>query len=226
MGKSEGVDVTIINWSAFNGRKDVSHPSWFRLEYRMIEDPDFYDFTHEEFKVWIYILSQACRKNSGSIRINFTHAEATARISGKGFIGAITKLKDLGIIEANVTCTSRGRHADVTDTFATDRTGQDRQDRTNTYAQQVARAYAAYPRKLGKTKGLKKLAREIKSDQDLANLEKAISNYATSVKDTEPQFVKHFSTFVSEWRDWVEPITDPKANADWDYIAGKTSGAA
>lgn len=72
------------------------------------------------------------------------------------------------------------------------------------FAKEIEDLYREYPRKVGKTKGLEKLNKEITNQDDLANLKKAIKNYGWHVAGAESRFVKHFSTWVSEWRDWVE----------------------
>ena len=61
-----------------------------------------------------------------------------------------------------------------------------------------------YPRKEGKTRGVKKLCSEIKNQQDLENLQTAIKNYAQHVKSQEKQYIKIFSTFAGDWRDYVD----------------------
>lgn len=120
MAKSAGsLRITINGWDQYNGRKDVKNPSWFRMEYRTVESPDFYDFSHEEFRVWIYLLSQACRKNSGELLVSFGHANAVARLSRKAIESAIEKLNEIGCVHIHVTDTLRERHAD--DTRQTDR---------------------------------------------------------------------------------------------------------
>ena len=65
--------------------------------------------------------------------------------------------------------------------------------------------YQRYPRKEGKTRGLEKLRREIKTPDDFEALGKAVDNYAALVRrdGTEPRFVKHFSTFAGCWRDYL-----------------------
>lgn len=65
-------------------------------------------------------------------------------------------------------------------------------------------AYRRFPRKEGKSKGLKKLKSEIKTPEDFEKLIQAIENYAMSRRGQDPQFSKHFSTFASEWRDWID----------------------
>ena len=75
----------------------------------------------------------------------------------------------------------------------------------NTYIAQIEKLYLThYPRKIGKSKGMKKLIKEIKTEKDFYLLEKAVKNYAKhcEVQNTEIKYIKHFSTFVSEWKDW------------------------
>lgn len=70
-----------------------------------------------------------------------------------------------------------------------------------------AAVYAAYPRKVGKTPGLKICARQIKTPADYADLERAVAEYAHRIRrdGTELRFVLHFSTFMGRWRDFLEP---------------------
>lgn len=69
----------------------------------------------------------------------------------------------------------------------------------------LEKLYQTYPKKRGKTPGLKRLTKEIKNEDDYLKLEKAILNYSRCVKDTQLQYILHFSTFTSQWRDWIEP---------------------
>lgn len=73
--------------------------------------------------------------------------------------------------------------------------------------------YESYPRHEGKSKGLDRLKTQIKTQQDLANLRLAVKHYSEKVKGTEAQFIKQFSSFVSEWTDWVDPKTGTVAQA-------------
>ena len=116
----KAVTVRIKKWEEYKGRKDVSNASWFRLSNRLLEDPDFFDFTHEELFVWIYILSIASQKSTDTVIVNFAHAERVARLSKKAVLSAIQKLEQNQLVPADVTETSRGRNADVTDTSATE----------------------------------------------------------------------------------------------------------
>lgn len=86
--------------------------------------------------------------------------------------------------------------------------------RVMNYFEQILELYKKYPRKMGKSIGIKKLVKEIKSDEDLEQLSGAIENYANHClrNKTEEQYIKHFSTFAVCWRDWAEtqPTTQPK----------------
>lgn len=67
-------------------------------------------------------------------------------------------------------------------------------------------AYDLYPRKIGKTKGLQKLAKDIQSQEDFDALLVAIKHYCDS-REVRDGYIRHFSTFVIDWRDWVDPET-------------------
>jgi hypothetical protein len=60
-----------------------------------------------------------------------------------------------------------------------------------------------YPLKKGKSKGVEKLSKELKSEKDFADLVIAITRYKAQL--TDPQFALHFSTFAGQWRDCLDP---------------------
>lgn len=66
--------------------------------------------------------------------------------------------------------------------------------------------YKAYPRKQGKSRGLTWLKTHIKTEKNYGLLLGAVKNYAAycgaEIKDE--QYIKHFSTWVKEWRDWSD----------------------
>jgi hypothetical protein len=82
---------------------------------------------------------------------------------------------------------------------------EDKKIRRNTYDQKfdLEELYKGYPRKKGKTPGLNKLTKQILSLEDYDQLKTAITNYAKDAAGKEAQYVMHFSTFASQWRDWV-----------------------
>lgn len=67
--------------------------------------------------------------------------------------------------------------------------------------------YSTYPRKEGKSRGYSKLTADIGSIADLEQCHLAVANYIAKLKTkgTEGDFIKLFSTFAHEWRDWIDP---------------------
>jgi hypothetical protein len=68
--------------------------------------------------------------------------------------------------------------------------------------------YQGYPRKKGKTPGLRKLEKEIKTEADYLALKEAIRNYGAEVANREPEHILYFSTFAGQWKDWVNVEPD------------------
>lgn len=89
------------------------------------------------------------------------------------------------------------------------------------YADRILDLYRQYPLKKGKTVGLKKLTKQIKSDEDLAQLETAIKNYAAECKGKDPQYIKHFSTFSGCWQDYLETKEIKSAWVTMKIVDGK-----
>ncbi len=64
-----------------------------------------------------------------------------------------------------------------------------------------------YPRHLGKSGGMAYLRNHCKTADKLDQLEIAIDNYVKFIQaeGTEKQFIKYFSTWAREWKDWLDP---------------------
>ena len=124
--------VRLRKFEDYKGRKDVEHNSWFRCSNRLLEDPDFFEFTSDEKLVWIYILSLASQKNSDMVRCNLAHAERVCGLKPNIVKSAIQKLLRNQLLPVDDTQTLRARNVDdtsavrerdvdVTSTCATDR---------------------------------------------------------------------------------------------------------
>lgn len=85
------------------------------------------------------------------------------------------------------------------------KTNKSNNDAFDIYKDQIEQVYKAYyPRKIGKTAGLNWMAKKKYTMAQLVDWKKAVINYAEYCKDQEPQYIKHFSTWVKEWEDWIE----------------------
>ena len=121
------VEVTILNWEKYHPRKDVSNPSWLRLQNRMWNDSQFFSFAAEELWVWICLLSIASQKQSPVISFSLEWLSQESKAKLKVVEITLEKLTRNGC----VTWTLRGRNVhgrnvtDVTDvTNVTDITEQ------------------------------------------------------------------------------------------------------
>lgn len=211
------VTVTINNWDKYNPRRDYKKPHWFALSNRLVEDADFFDFNHGEFKAWIYILSRASQKNSEAVEINHDHAERVCRIKESDLNSAIKKLERLKVVTAICTDDEQNLYISVQTTNATIQTNNTEQTNKQIHAHSgnervrfdFESLYQKYPHKVGKQKGLKKCEKEIQSQDDYDGLARAIDRFAEyhQGKGTEAKYISHFSTFMSEWKDWLDPTT-------------------
>lgn len=115
----QSIFIRVVNFEKYKGRRDVTHNSWFRCSNRLLEDPDFFEFSHPELLVWIYILSLTSQKNTDVIEVNFAHAERVCRLKKSIVQKAMQKLMGKQILPVDVTPTLRESNADDTQTCAT-----------------------------------------------------------------------------------------------------------
>jgi hypothetical protein len=87
-------------------------------------------------------------------------------------------------------------------------------DSNTSSSQQAARfdfeeIYKNYPRKVGKSEGIKRAKAKIKTEKDYQDLATAIERYRGYCKENgfEGKYIKQFSSFMSSWKDWLDPET-------------------
>lgn len=91
------------------------------------------------------------------------------------------------------------------------------------FEEKIIEAYKNYPVKKGKTVGVRKLVKQIRTEESLNQLLLAIKNYAAECRDKEPQYIKHFSTFAGCWQDYIE-VSESKASSKYvamEFVDGK-----
>jgi hypothetical protein len=108
--------IKILDWEKFNPRKDIKSSSWFRLENSFFTNPKFFNFTHEQKLIWLFILCQASQKQCDEITVCGDLTAALVKVEANKVTDAILRLvelKQIDILEEDVTRTSRGRNAGV-----------------------------------------------------------------------------------------------------------------
>lgn len=198
------IEVTLLKWSDFNPRKDYKRPWWFALDNRILENPDLFDFSAEEFKALIYVFCQASQKNSATVILNEAHANQICRIPESVLRNAIKKMVSYKI------CTEV--YSDLYGTLH-NRTVQNISCAVNSTKQvfNFEEIYNNYPKRSGsqnKKEGLKRLTRVVINQEHFEKFSLSVANYRKWVVDSGKvgtEYVMQFSRFVSVWEEWLVP---------------------
>lgn len=82
--------------------------------------------------------------------------------------------------------------------------------------------YKHYPKKVGKTEGIKKLRKQLKTEEDFQACVKAVGVFAAECAGKDSQYIKQFSTWVNQecWRDCLDDDygEDKKVQEGWEEI--------
>jgi len=63
--------------------------------------------------------------------------------------------------------------------------------------------YKNFPRKEGKSRGMKKCKSQITTEKNFQDLKAAVENYAKLKADTEKKYIKNFGNWMDEWEDYI-----------------------
>ncbi len=193
----DGATIEVLKWSEYNPRTDSKKPSWFRVENSMATDATFFDLDCEQKWLWIVILSLVSQKNGQTIVWNSSFIHNLTRISKKKQDDTIDIFEKFARLRVTRKVTSRDSPA----------TNERTNERTNSIDRFDFEAiYKRYPRKQGKQDGLRKCKAQIKTKADYDALANALEKYIKHLRtqNTQPEYIKHFSTFMSSWRDWCD----------------------
>ncbi len=215
--------IKFKNWDKYNTRQGgIKRPWWFCFGHDFFMDTKMFALSVEEKLTLIYLLCEASKNSPrGSVFLIPEHYEkfclntavrepCASRSPSRALNRCIQKLYELHIIEQP---RERGAYARLEEI----RLEEKRRD--NNIAQNEFERisfdfeflYKKYPRKVGKSRGIKICSKDIKTAQEYQLLSEAIEKYSKhcAASGTEPQYIKHFSTFMAEWRDWT--LTDAGA---------------
>ena len=208
------IRIQIKNWEKHNPRKDYKRPVWFAVDNRMIEDPKFYDFSGDEFRAWIYLLSQASQQNSDSPNVFPEHAERVCLIPKKAVQSAIVKLSEFQMLTNICTDSVREPNASVRDLYSTYKQ-TNKQDAIGKPGYALDSVFEEYPKRKGdhgKKSAFQRLSKILKSEEQFARVLEAAKNYrkhCDAEKISGTGFVKRFSTWVGVWEEWEAPNHSP-----------------
>ena len=218
MGKPSDNDIITVrikNWDKVNGKKNEKHKKFLVCE-DIFSDLGFYNLSASGKVMWLHLLTLCARRASAEVSLTPRSARAETSLRRHWDIAEILKMSDYGMLDIMTPCDhllrekKRREYIDQPDENARiDRPKDDAKVKPQkpNFTPGIEALYEIYPRKRGKTPGIKKLASEIKTQDDLMLLETAIKNYAEEMRGTDREFILHFSTFAGQWRDWLDPRT-------------------
>lgn len=229
------VKIKILNWEKHNPKRDQKTYTWLRLQNDIATDKDLYGLSPEQKWVWIVILCEASKKNCGEIEFDLDWLAEIARVKKPHIESLLRLIEEKAIITKSLPPAA----AECRRTTPTYERTNDTNERTNIHADSTSRVrrecdfesiYKKYPRKEGKQKGIAACKAQIRFQEDYDLLSRAVDRYAEHVKKTatEPRYIKHFSTFMGSWRDWLEPDTgtaQPGTGINWGNVFGESKDA-
>lgn len=225
------ITLTIRNFESYLPRKDYVKIHWVRFEVDFLSHPDFFDISPAELKVFIHFICIAAKIQNSEIRMNIDHTAYILQLKNEDILSAVNKL--------NTKRWDVKNHDAVLNPYDSVQIPISREEKKrkekSIYAQNdlsdfdFFKIYGFYPRKIGRLKGIRWLQNNIKNKEDYEKLDKAVNNYAMHVKNnkTDQKYIKHFSTWVTEYTDWVildEQQINYKGHADLMFSAIKKFG--
>lgn len=215
----ENFSIHLVNFDKHQIRKDVYAMNWIKLNSMMPMDDKLILCSVSTRWVFICLLCFCARQGSSEVRVNIKLMSSWCQVTPKCVRIAINKLKEYQMLniekrdvdvpkiredkireEYNAQCPPLvGHRATVISSF------------------DFESLYHLFPRKAGKARGIDRCKKHIKSQKKFDQLETSIKNYASYVErnSIEQKYVKHFSTFMSDWTDWLDP---PEDMVEEDFI--------
>jgi uncharacterized phage protein (TIGR02220 family) len=90
------LELEIKNFKKHNPRSDSKSCSWFRMSNDFFDDPDFFAVSGDGQRLWIYLLGQASKRMSDTVKINTQLVANALRISVEAVDFAILELIKTG----------------------------------------------------------------------------------------------------------------------------------
>lgn len=201
----ENITLTINKWSDYQPRKDLITLTWFRVDTGLFNGQTYFLLKNEGIILFLFLLSEAAKDNKADISLSLDYIADKIKLKNDVILSSLKKLESLQLVHTSVQ-----NRTESSPTIQTNNTNKQTIHNKTDMSFDFESAYILYRQKKGKSAGMKKIQKEIKVQQDFDNFVKAIQNYNKDLdlNKTDQKYIKHFSTFCGEWRDWVdfEPV--------------------
>lgn len=220
----------MLNWEKHQHHNGERTYDWFKISNTILDDVEIQSLTDLQFRTWVHLLALCARWRSRTIKVTLTSLKGDRNVRHSYIERALLRFEELQWVRI-VSGTTR---------VPQNRTEENRREKKTTLDGNAEKQltmpsavvervrfdfetlYKSYPRKEGKAVGLKKCKVEIKTPADFELLKKAIQSYLNfcTTNKTETRYIKHFSTFMTSWRDWLDEetgtaITQPDPGKEW-----------
>jgi hypothetical protein len=206
MHNNDLIHISFAKWEEYQPRKDYKSLPWFRVNSDIFDGQTYFNLKNDGIIVLLFLIGYAAKDNKSEFTISLEFLSDKIKLEKKTILMIIKKLQQIQILHGICTepygiCTNPNESvANVTNER------NERTNVTNITASDFEAAYNLYPLKKGKSEGLKRLVKDLKTKDDLDIFVKSIENYKKDIllNKTESKYIKHFSTFVNSWRDWID----------------------
>lgn len=219
--KDKVFHVTIINWGKHNPRSDRGGFSWSKLDNQFhLHMRERRGYSAVATNLMVVLFQECSRADGKGFKLRVPFAAKALGYSTKAIVdglrelatghddagGEITLNESSSALKAVEDSSSLDGLTDKTDGLDKTDTAN-AADATSKLKLDFDSLYQKYPKREGKQKGLATCKAQIRTPEDFEALSLAIDRYTAHCRReaTDSKYIKHFSTFMNCWRDWLEP---------------------
>jgi len=222
MSKQQVFKIKVLLWDKDSpydfGQSGDKGKFFLKIPHNFFNSVYFHNLSGGQFKVLLELLRRTSECNRNDIEIHRNNIRMTLKCNRTDIEMTLNILRDLKAIdfieenfankEVNKEINKINKKPEVLQ--LPKKKISNNKPKKISFKKQIEDLYENYPRKIGKKKGVETLSRLIKDEDQLKSLSIAIKNYEISVSGSEPQFIKHFSSFANCWEDYLEINVEEK----------------
>ncbi len=196
--------IKVLNWEKYNGSKKYGH-NRFYFDQNFFSSIAAHRLSPAGKVIWLFILSRCAVAGQSTISLTASYIQSASSVPASAVQSAVRTLEACGSIQI-----IKGDFMELSKEVNKERKKTEPPKRVSEPAASrpvfdLEFLYREYPLKEGKKGGLKVCKRVIKTQQDYENVLYAIRRYTAAKAGSK--FIQHFSTFMNNWEDWLDPQT-------------------
>lgn len=222
----EEIEITIVNWRKFNPEGErTKTPHWFRINRDIALSDSLDQLSAEQCWVWIQILAECCRKNSGTIMLKVAKLSRFSKVSKQCVCNALELLEKHGALRKSAKSTPSTLHNTTVHTI---------HNNTKTFCVELAKANSPPDADASHNGFLSSLSEESRNrlcqlypESEFVNREVVKMQQWLSVNPRRtPKGKSGWSRFVMGWleRSWerhrktIPSNQTPSGEINWDNV--------